>query len=169
MIWLNDRKLFWKANTCIGPCLINSCNSFSKTVGIAFTGTGSELAPDQRSVVPVAVTLSSCFKPSSTVQTWRVALQIAAHSVLWPWATHIRKYFAENLLIRLFEKWVTPNYSKTKDIKVRKVRIANNSQSLSKMATTPVQTGLQRLMRHTAKGQYQINSKPLVFTSTKSC
>ena len=115
----------------IGSCLIIFCK-LSKTVGDAITGTWSELALRNDLLSQWLLHYPPAYpkgNPTSTiVQIWRIALQNAAHSVLWPLATRIRKYFTEAWLNRLFEKWVTTNYSKTKDIKVPKVCNANNAQ-----------------------------------------
>ena len=93
--------------------------------------------PAQRSVVSVAVALSPHLiwrgiQPSKIVQIWWVCHSNCCPQRPLTWATHIPKYFTGNWLIRLFEKWVTLNYSKTKDIKVPKFCRANNVQTPSK-------------------------------------
>ena len=156
----------------IGPCLITSCK-LSKTLGAAITGTGSELAPAQRSVVPAAVKLSSPWSEGGSKRLRSSKSDGLPFKLLPTASSDPGQLMSGNIsqktdLFACSRNGSHPITPKQKTSKFQKFVEQITPKVRQKMTTTPVQTGLQRLMRHTAKRQYWINSKTLVFTSLKS-
>ena len=141
---------------------------------VYITGTWSALAPVQRSVVPAAVTLSSHWSEGES-NLLRSSKSDGLPFKLLPIASSDPgQLISENMSQKTdyFACSINGSHPITpiqKTSKFQKFVEQITPKVRQKMTTTPVQTGLQRLMRHSAKMQYCINSKTLVFTSLKSC